>query len=73
MNTTTDSPAFDKLRRYSDLHGVEKRMDCRNQLGDNKQKSLLDAQVCDEEALVASQQSSNESFLSDALTHFQSV
>lgn len=57
-------PSFDKLRRYSDLRGGGKRMDCRNQLGDNKQKSLSDAQVCVEEALVASQQSSNESFRS---------
>lgn len=29
-------PSFKKLRRYSDLHGGEKRMDCRNQTRSRK-------------------------------------
>lgn len=44
-----DSPASSPSvpqRRSCHLHGNEKRMDCRNQSGDNKQKSPLDAQVC---------------------------
>lgn len=49
INMTPRSPAGSPSvpqRRSCHLHGNKKRMDCRNQLGDNKQKSPLDAGVC---------------------------